>query len=179
MTIGDIRVASSVVGGLWHLNGQNVAVVADGFVVANPLDNSSLQLTVVNGAVTLPQAYGVIHVGLPYYSDIKTLDLDESKGETFMDKLIGVPKVSMKLKDTGSIWVGPDFTENLPAGMVMDQPKFREFEGYNQTTKLFTGIVPPIPMDTRFSYGGSFAIRNLQPLPMTILSIAPLVEVQT
>ena len=177
MTISDIRVASNVVGGLWHLNGQQVSVVADGMVVADVNDNSSPAIVVTNGSITLPNSYGVINVGLPYYTDVQTLDLDDPKGETYMDKFISVPRVTMKIKDTGALWVGPDFTENLPTGVQMDRAKIREFETYDSQTNLFTGIVP-VSIDQRSGYGGSFAIRNSQPLPMTLLSLAPLVEVQ-
>ena len=177
-TISDIRVASNVVGGLWHLNGQNVSVVGDGFVHANPNDNASQVVTVVNGSITLPRAFGVINVGLPYLSDVQTLDIDETKGETFMDKKIAVKRVTLKLLDTADVWAGPNFTECLKPGTFMDHPKLRDEEGYDQTTNLFTGIIQ-INMDARYGFGGSFALRNSQPLPMCLLSVAPLIEVQT
>jgi hypothetical protein len=180
-TISDIRVCSNVVGGLWNLNGQQVSVVADGFVIANPNDSTLPVLTVTNGTLTLPggNAYGVINVGLPYFSDIQTLDIDEEKGETFMDKLIGVHKVAVKFMATGDLWVGPNFTEYLPGKTKMDRFQMRDAgDGYLSPTKLFTGI-KQIPIDARYGYGGSFALRNLAPLPMTILKIAPQVQVQS
>jgi hypothetical protein len=176
-SITDIRVCTNVVGGLWHLNGQKVSVVADGFEVASP--DAGL-LTVINGTVTMPNgnAFGVINVGLPYNSDIQTLDIDEEKGETFMDKKIVVPNVSMKVLNTGDFWVGQNFTEYLPPGMKMEPTKIRDLEGYLTPTKLFTGIIPRVPFDNKYGYGGSFALRMSSPLPMTILKIAPLVQVQ-
>jgi len=175
LTIPDVRVASNMVGGLWHLNGQNVAVVADGFVQANPQDDSMPTITVTNGAITLPSAFGVINVGLPYYSDMQTLDIDQHQGETFMDKRIGIPRVTLKLLQTGDITVGPNFTELLPATGQMDRPKLREMEGFLSPTNLFTGIVP-INIDKKYTFGGSFCLRNPSPLPMAVLSIAPIVE---
>lgn len=180
-TIYDIRVCSNVVGGLWHLNGQQVSVVADGFVIANPYDSLLPVLTVTNGKVVLPggNAYGVINIGLPYLSDVQTLDIDEEKGETFMDKLIGVHKVAVKFLETGDLWVGPNFSEYLPGKTKMDRFPMRDSQdGYLTPTKLFTGI-KQIPIDSNYGYGGSFALRNLSPLPMTILKIAPQVQVQS
>ena len=180
-TISDIRVCSNVVGGLWNLNGQQLSVVADGFPIANPNDSTLPVLTVTNGTLTLPggNAYGVINVGLPYFSDIQTLDIDEEKGETFMDKLIGVHKVAVKFMATGDLWVGPNFTEYLPGKTKMDRFPMRDADdGYLSPTKLFTGI-KQIPIDAKYGYGGSFALRNLAPLPMTILKIAPQVQVQS
>ena len=118
-------------------------------------------------------------MGLPYFSDIQTLDIDEEKGETFMDKLIGVHKVAVKFMATGDLWVGPNFTEYLPGKTKMDRFPMRDADdGYLSPTKLFTGI-KQIPIDARYGYGGSFALRNLAPLPMTILKIAPQVQVQS
>ena len=180
-TISDIRVCSNVVGGLWNLNGQQVSVVADGFVIANPNDSTLPVLTVTNGTLTLPggNAYGVINVGLPYFSDIQTLDIDEEKGETFMDKLIGVHKVAVKFMATGDLWVGPNFTEYLPGKTKMDRFPMRDADdGYLSPTILFT-CIKQIAIEARYGYGGSFALRNLAPLPMTILKIAPQVQVQS
>jgi hypothetical protein len=175
MTISDIRIASNILAGLGHLEGQTVSVVADGWVQADA--NNGTGIVVVNGQITLPESFGVIHAGLPYNSDVQTLDIDEHQGETFMDKKIGVPRVTMKLLNTGDISVGPNFTEYLPANVKMDHPKLREGEGYLTPTNLFTGIIQ-VPIDTRYGFGGSFALRNSAPLPMAILSLAPLVEVQ-
>ena len=61
-TLTDIRLCTKIVGGLWHLEGQKVAVVADGWVEANPLDEEMTVQTVVNGTITLSDYFGVINV---------------------------------------------------------------------------------------------------------------------
>jgi hypothetical protein len=177
--ISDIRVANNQISGLWNLNGQQVSVVADGIVVSNPNDSAGPTLTVVNGSITTLQAHGIVNTGLPYYSDLQTLAIDSTQSETLMDKFMGVPKVTFKLYQTGDLLIGPNFTENLPVGVKMDFMKHRSTEvPYNNPTSLFTGI-KPWAMDNRYGFGGSFAVRNVQPLPMSILSIAPLVEIQS
>lgn len=180
-TISDARICSNIVGGLWNLNGQKVSINADGFDIADPNNSNYPVVTVTNGQVVLPNgnAYGVINIGLPYLSDVQTLDIDEEKGETFMDKFIGVHEVAIKFLESGPCWVGPNFTEYLKGNTKMDQFPMRDAdEGYLTPTKLFTGI-KMIPMDTRYGFGGSFAIRNTGPHPMTILKIAPRVQVQS
>lgn len=182
-TISDIRVQTYVMGGLSHLNGMQVSVVADGQVIANPNDNAYPVMTVQNGQLTFtnngaPQYFGVINVGLPYYSDVQTLDIDNHQGETYIDKLKAVKRVTLKLYNSGEFQAGPDFTENLQGNQKMDSPKYRQNEGYLSPTGLFTGIIS-LPVDAHFDYSGSIAIRNRAPLPLTILDIAPLMEVQT
>jgi len=125
----------------------------------------------------LDKWYSVIKVGLPYYSDIQTLDLDDPHGETYTDKRIGVKIITVKLDKTGALTAGPDFTENLPSTIKMDPIQLRSDEPQNMPTKLFTGIIR-IPIETEYKYGGSYALRNDVPLPMTILSISPLIEVE-
>lgn len=176
-TISDIRICSNVVCGLWHLEGEEVTVVADGWVVANPNDDNALPITVSNGCISLPASFGVITVGLPYIWKLRTLSADQTQGETFMDKKMTIKRVTLKLLDTGDILVGPDFSDELEPGVKMDRPKFRQMEGYDNTTGLFTGIIP-VNMDGVYGFGGQLVLEGISPLPTTILSIAALTEIQ-
>ena len=53
--------------GLWHLEGQTVQILADGAV--------ETEQVVTDGAIVLPVAASVVHVGLAYRSYIRTLPL--------------------------------------------------------------------------------------------------------
>jgi hypothetical protein len=174
-TFTDIAVAASTITGLTWLEGQEVAVFADGYVVANPNDNEFDVLTVSSGSITLSDKYSVVHVGLPYYSDIQTLDIDNPNEETQTDKRIIVKKVTTKVDKTADFWIGP----TIPASGVdgMRRPKIREYEGYTYPDSLFTGIAP-LPIAGKFDFGGSFGLRNLSPTPITVLQLAALVEIQ-
>jgi len=56
--------------GLGHIEGETVAILADGNVLA--------QQTVTSGALTtLARPYGVIHVGLPISAQAQTVDIDQ------------------------------------------------------------------------------------------------------
>ena len=66
--------------GLGHLNGEAVSVLGDGFVVANPNDPSYVTVTVEDASITLEKPHVRIHVGVPYISDLVTLDMDKAEG---------------------------------------------------------------------------------------------------
>jgi hypothetical protein len=59
---------TTVVTGLWHLNGQNVSVLADGVPIHN--------LFVTNGAITLENPASKITVGYRFKSRIRTLHVE-------------------------------------------------------------------------------------------------------
>jgi hypothetical protein len=73
-------VPATTIGGLQHLQGQVVAVVGDGRVLFNGDPTSALAPTfTVSAAGTISAiltASSIIHAGLPYSSDLETLDLD-------------------------------------------------------------------------------------------------------
>ena len=65
---GAVRKAQTTVPFLWHLEGETVVALANGYVVKD--------LTVTNGVVTLPTAASRVHVGFPFTAEIETLRLD-------------------------------------------------------------------------------------------------------
>lgn len=60
--------STTTITGLWHLEGQSVYVLADGYK-AGPF-------TVASGSITLDDAAELVHVGLSYTTIIETLDLE-------------------------------------------------------------------------------------------------------
>jgi hypothetical protein len=158
-----------------HLEGEAVSVFADGFVEASPYNPTyGDPLIVTDGAITLSQCYGYIHVGLPYFSDIETLDIDTVQSETMVDKYKQIGKVSLHLEKTRGVWVGPkpptdddtDALENLT------EARLRELEGYDDPTELMTGVVT-IALLPEWNSNGRIFIRQVDPLPISVLAIAP------
>ena len=98
--IATWAMAVSQVGGLWHLEGQNVSIFADGFVVGSPNNPDYPVYTVTNGTITLPNCYGVIAVGLPITCDVETLDIDSPGNTSIADKEKFVSKVTMYVYQT-------------------------------------------------------------------------------
>ena len=160
--------------GLWHLEGKSVSVFADGFVAANPKNDAYDLVTVASGAITLDKHYSVIHVGLPFISDIETLDIDSPQGETLADKKKIVSKVNLFVEKSRGIWAGPvpptdDDTDPLEG---LYELKIRDDEGYDQPVALTTGVVD-LNIRPEWNSNGRVFIRQVDPVPLAILAIAP------
>lgn len=153
--------------GLDHLEGETVAVFADGNVVSNGQDTPAYVVT--DGAITLLRPYGVIHVGLPITADFETLDLENAEGESIVPRKKIVSKVTLRLDASrGGFW-GPDKDH------LVEIPQ-RTTEPWDEPTRLQTGPVTANIQATWNSNGRIF-VRQTDPLPLTILSAHPTVEV--
>ena len=150
--------------GLSHLEGADVSVFADGHVVANPNNDDYVTVTVASGAITLDRQYGVIHVGLPFLSDFETLDID-MLGKEIRALWKDVTSISLLVEASRGIFAGPDF-DNL------DELQPDPINTYGEPWPLKTGLVE-MPIASTWNQTGSFAVRQKDPLPLTILSAIP------
>ena len=153
---------------LTHLEGQVVSILANG----NVLDEQ----TVVDGTITLDDYYSIINVGLPYYSDLETLKLNvPSKGfSTIQGSRIKVGNVTFHLQETKGGYIGPD-EDNLYN--AFSDSAFNQYSGQNiGEYDLFTGKVRQ-PLGAEYGYGGHIFYRQVAPLPVTIGSVMPEVDI--
>lgn len=162
------------VSGLWHLEGKDVSIFADGFVVANPNNNAYDVVTVNNGTIILDKSYAVIHVGLPYASDIETLNIDTAQGETISDKKQIVNKVTIFVEDSRGAWIGakppPDEDSDFLGGLT--ETKVRNDESYDDPVSLRTGTID-VNIQSEWNSNGRVFIRQTDPIPLSVLAIAP------
>lgn len=153
--------AATTIKGLWHLEGENVVVLADGAVVKDK--------TVSNGQITLDQAASKVHVGLPYVGDLKTLPLRadalQAAGQGTVKNVNGV---HLRVKDASSIFVGPSFD-------ALRQVKQRTTEPYGSPPNLVTGV-QTIAIDPLWDEDGAVCVRQADPLPISVLSMTMEVE---
>lgn len=174
VAITDWAKAVDEVSGLWHLEGKDVSVFADGFVVASPNNEAYDILTVTNGTVTLDRPYAVIHVGLPYISDIETLNIDTPQGETVADKNKIITEVTLNVEKTRGVWAGPqpptDDAVDPLEGLI--ELKIRADEAYDEPTALATDDVS-IAIESHWNSNGRVFIRQVDPLPISVLAIHP------
>ena len=150
----------TVLSGLYHLEGETLVALADGNVVKG--------LVVTNGAVTLPNAASVVHVGLSYESAIKTLELEVGAVQglgTLQGRMKSISDVTIRIEDTRGMWIGP--TENN-----LTEFKQRAYEDWGDPIDLKTGDVT-VTTDWDWTRGGSMWIKQFDPLPMTINAIMP------
>jgi hypothetical protein len=155
--------------GLGHLEGKDVSVFADKFVVASPNNPSMDVITVSGGSITLDKPYVVIHVGLPITADIETLDIDSASGESVVDKKKLISKVALIVEKTRGLWAGGD-TQDMDD---LTEYKLREEEGYEDPVELKTGTID-VNIQPQWNSNGRVLIRQVDPVPATILAIVPI-----
>src|SRR5436190_3531557 len=96
--------------GLSHLEGKQVSAIADGYVVASPGNSDyGTPLTVAGGAISLARPYARVRVGLPYVSDLETLDIDTAGGPSLKTKTINIKRVGLILERSRGGFVGRSF----------------------------------------------------------------------
>lgn len=156
--------AAARLGNLWHLEGEEVVALADGNVVKN--------LTVRDGSVTLPNAASKVHLGLPYTCDIQTLPLDLgslSGSGTVMGRQKRIGELTLRVQEARGVFAGPSFDK-------LDEWKQRSTEAYGEAIRLFTGDVS-MDVPPEWNDQGIVCIRQADPLPLTLLAIAPEVDI--
>jgi hypothetical protein len=175
VAVTDWTLAIHQVTGLWHLEGEDVSVFADGYVVGSPNNPDYPTYTVANGTIDLDRCFGVIHVGLPYISDAETLNIDSANAETLSDKRMIVRSVHGRVEETRGLFIGP----KPPSDDDVDP-----LEGLRPVTQRNqdTGYDSPVSLDSdsfettipgEWNSNGRVFIRQVDPLPFTILSIEP------
>lgn len=148
--------------GLDHLEGLEVAILADGNV--QPLQ------TVTDGKITLKRAYSKIHVGLPIHTEMQTLPLEfNAEDGTFMSRKKRVSALMAMFKDSrGGLYGIGDGPKN--------EFKWRSTEKWGDPIALFTGKKKmPVPQ-ANWNETVMVTISQEDPLPLTILSLVPQIE---
>lgn len=165
---------ATTIGNLSHLEGKSVAILADGSVIANGLDEPTY--TVAGGTITLPGPAAVVHVGLPYIADLETLDWEDPNQETLIDKKKLVQGVTLLVQETRGGWAGcPKTPDDGTAEWLrknMNEIKQRSTEGYGEPTAPKTGTFEINSAGT-WSDKGRILVRQRDPLPMTVLAAIP------
>lgn len=140
-----------------HLEGKQVSVLADGSVFPSQ--------TVTNGSVTLSQDVSVVHIGLGYESDFETLDIETNALQSTKPNKTAINSVSLLVNESRGIFAGRDF-DNLT------EYKQRTDEAYGQPIQPTTGLIT-VPISNRWEATGRIAVRQSDPLPLTILAVLP------
>jgi hypothetical protein len=154
---GATYAGSSVttISGLTWLEGQTVAVLADGAVYDN--------VVVSGGEITLEHAASTVTVGLPYTSDLVTLPPVLQVDGFGQGRTLNINRVWMKVYESSGIWIGPD--ENH-----LTLYKQRTTEPWGSPPALITGQIGPIVLTPEWGAGTVF-IRQQDPLPVTVLGL--------
>lgn len=171
---GKARKAVTSITGLDHLEGEDVAVFANGNYVSGK--------SVSGGAITLANRASRVHVGKGYLQDIETMDFNyyPTQTGTAQDKMRYVSSVVLKLKNTRALLAGPPLlldSDGVPLPdaqqIRLQELKFRTDENYGDPIRPFTGDKEvPIEQGEDFRDASLF-FRNPYPVPVTILAVIP------
>ena len=170
--LSDWSLAISVLYNLDHLEGEEVSVFADGYVVANPNnDKYGTPLTVASGSITLPKCHAVIHVGLPITADLETLDIDSADGKSISEKAKLATHVRLYLNNSRGGWVGPREPSGSDPidGLIEFKPRSSD-DDYG-TPGLKSGNYELAILPEWNSHGRIF-IRQIDPLPISVLGVS-------
>ena len=151
--------AVTTIGGLSHLEGQTVSVLANG--ATHP------DVTVSSGQITLARSSTKVKVGLPYTSLLQTMRIDAgSQNGTSQSKTKRIYEITARLYESIGIEVGPDLNN-------MERIPFRSSaNAMNSGISVFTGD-KEIEFRGNYETDGFIFVRQTQPLPLTILSLYP------
>lgn len=149
--------ATMTITGLWHLEGQEVAILGDGAVFPRQ--------TVSGGSITLDHAVSKAQIGLPIESDLQTLPVTlEAAPALGVGYLKNISKAFMRVYRSSGIFVGPSFEQ-------LTEFKMRTTEPYGAPPNLRTEEIE-LPMTTTWQRDGSVCIRQTAPLPLTIQTLS-------
>lgn len=166
--------SKKIVTGLSYLEGKAVSVLADGYVLASPNNSAydSYKPVVTGGQITLPQGYAIVRIGLPFISDFQTLDLDAQGSATIKDKKLLVNRVGLYVEASRGIWIGqPDGPTDLLPLKGMQEFKLRTDEAYSTFVAPKTDYIETA-IESNWG-SGRFLVRQVDPLPLSILSANP------
>lgn len=143
-----------------HLEGKDVAVLADGAEVSG--------VSIASGAFSLTYYVNKIHVGLPYYPLMKTMDIEAGASDgTAQGKTKKISKVTIRFYNTCGAKVGFDEDYMDTVGKVATVPF-----GTGSAPELFTGN-KSVNFPKGFGDEAKIVITQHSPLPITIISIMP------
>ena len=153
--ITTYEVARNVISGITWLEGKTVSILADGAV--HP------QKVVSNGSITLDQASSVVHIGLPYDSDLQSLPLALQAEAFGQGRVKNLNHVYIRVLESSGIFAGPSADKLVEA-------KQRTTEPYGSPPNLKTEDIK-IMLTPTWQDNGQLFVRQSDPLPLTVVGL--------
>lgn len=156
-------IARDSLAGLGHLEGREVIAVSDGNVVSG--------LTVVDGSISLSEPGAVIVVGLPYESELQTLEVTVPGQETISDKTKIIKAVTAVLLESRGGFYGSSSDEQ---DLWEFKPR-QDSDDYGAIQPI-TGKATQVITD-KWRGNGQLTVVQRDPLPLNILALIPRLDV--
>lgn len=136
---------------------ETVTGLGDGWVIPEMEVSAS-------GHITTNRNYAVITVGLPITADLKTLDIENTQGETLTNKKKLVTEITAVFNESRGGFYGQGDENHL------HEIKQRATEPWNVPDYLMTGPVR-IPCAAAWQKTGQIFVRQTQPLPIGLSAV--------
>ena len=148
---------TTTISGLTWLEGKTVSILADGAV--HP------QRVVTGGAITLDNEASKVHIGLPITADMRTLPvaLGLQDGSFGQGRVKNINKIWLRVFRSSGIFAGPDFD-------MLVEAKQRTTEDYGTPPVLKSEEIE-IVTTADWNDSGQLAVRQSDPLPLTVVSV--------
>jgi hypothetical protein len=153
--ITSYEVARDKISGLSYLEGKKLNILADGAV--HP------QRTVSSGEISLERAASVVHLGLPYESDLNTLPLALQVEALGQGRVKNLNHVWLRVLESSGIFAGPSADKLVEA-------KQRTTEPYGTPPNLKTQDIK-IMLTPQWQDNGQLFVRQTDPLPLTVVGL--------
>jgi hypothetical protein len=149
----------TTVSGLAHLNGQTVAVLADGDVLEPRV--------VVDGSIDLEGAYSMVLVGLPFVAEAKTLPLTapELQSDGRKKRIVGT---AVRLNETRGLAIGTK---------TLYEMRDKTWNDWGDVTELRDDNTL-IVHKARWERDAQLTFRQAYPLPATVLGFVVSAEME-
>lgn len=157
----DWGISVNDIAGLDHIEAETVKILLDGVPEADK--------TVSSGSITMGNDGFIAAIGLGYTGRWKNMPIESGSATgTSQGKKKRIYQCGFKFFRSLGMTVGGD-ESHLRTIVPRDVSQ-------GQANDLFTGLVPPMSIDTTFDYLGHLVLQQDKPLPMMILSVLPLLE---
>ena len=147
--------ARDSVSGLSHIEGKTVSILADGAVMP--------QEVVTSGSITIDRPATVIHVGLPYESDLQTMPISLNVDGAGQGRYKNVNKAWIRVYRSSGVFVGPS-TDKLT------EAKQRTTEPYGTPPSLKTDELD-VDITPSWAASGQIYLRQADPLPLSVIGL--------
>jgi hypothetical protein len=147
--------------GLVHLEGKTLSVLGDGNVLP--------EVVVSGGAIVVSQPCAYLSAGLPYTSDLETLEVTiGNKGESLLSTRKLINQVTLLIEESRAVFAGQSEDS-------LWEYKQREDESLSSPIETKTGKAT-IYISADWTNRGHIFIRQEYPLPLTVNAILPEVD---
>ena len=153
--ITTFEVARNVISGISWLEGKKLNILADGAV--HP------QKTVSSGSITLDRAASVVHLGLPYESDLNTLPMALQVEAFGQGRVKNLNHVWLRVLESSGIFAGPSADKLVEAKQRTEEP-------YGTPPNLKTQDIK-IMLTPQWQDNGQLFVRQTDPLPLTVVGL--------